>query len=167
MDQLVYKLEREIDWVQEDHIDWGFKATGLFGIDYRYTTAGGVFSQQLLYHNNFYGFDPVEFWAELYIPRVFEGMVIRLGRWIACPDIEAQYAPTTTWPATRSCLLMTHTPKLDACSASSSTSETWFKARSQSGTDMATWYVGALPTGFLRLAMGVREQQRRLLHVSQ
>ncbi len=47
LDQLVYKLEREIDWVQEDHMDWGFKTTGLFGIDYRYTTAGGVFSQQL------------------------------------------------------------------------------------------------------------------------
>ena len=64
LDQLVYKLEREIDWVQTDHIDWGFKTTGLFGIDYRYTTAGGVFSQQLLYHNNLYGFDPVEFFAE-------------------------------------------------------------------------------------------------------
>ena len=26
LDQAVYKIEREIDWVQTDHIDWGFKA---------------------------------------------------------------------------------------------------------------------------------------------
>ncbi len=93
LDQAVAKIEREIDWVQTDHIDWGFKSVSLFGIDYRYTTAGGWFSQQLLYHNNLYGYDPVEQYFELYIPRIFEGMVIRVGRWIACPDIETQYAP--------------------------------------------------------------------------
>ena len=58
LDQLITRFEREADTVQTDHIDWGFRAVGLYGIDYRYTTAGGVFSQQLLYHNSLYGFDP-------------------------------------------------------------------------------------------------------------
>ena len=42
LDQAVLKFEREIDWVQTDHIDWGFRSVNLYGIDYRYTTAGGV-----------------------------------------------------------------------------------------------------------------------------
>ena len=74
LDQAVIKFEREIDWVQTDHIDWGFRSVHLYGIDYRYTTAGGWFSQQLLYHNNLYGYDPVELWGELYIPSIFEGL---------------------------------------------------------------------------------------------
>ena len=80
LDQGILRFEREIDWVQTDHIDWGFRQVNLYGIDYRYTTAGGWFSQQLLYHNNLYGYDPVEMWGELYIPNIFQGMVIRLGR---------------------------------------------------------------------------------------
>jgi Putative beta-barrel porin-2, OmpL-like. bbp2 len=148
LDQLVYKLEREIDWVQEDHIDWGFKTTGLFGIDYRYTTAGGVFSQQLLYHNNLYGFDPVEFYGELYIPRVFDGMTIRLGRWIACPDIEAQYAPDN-YLASHSLLFTYDTyTQTGAMFSFQLNQRNMVQGAIQSGTDMAPWYVGALPTGF-------------------
>ena len=33
----------------ERHVDWGFRITNLYGLDYRYTTAKGIFSQQLLY----------------------------------------------------------------------------------------------------------------------
>jgi hypothetical protein len=149
LDQLVYKLEREIDWVQTDHMDWGFKTTGLFGIDYRYTTAGGIFSQQLLYHNNLYGFDPTEFWAELYIPRVFEGMVIRLGRWIACPDIEAQYSPDN-YLASHSLLFTYDTyTQTGAMFSFQVNQRNMVQGAITSGTDMATWYPGALATGFL------------------
>jgi hypothetical protein len=34
--------------VQNDHFDWGFRVTQLYGVDYRFTTANGYFSQQLL-----------------------------------------------------------------------------------------------------------------------
>ncbi len=148
LDQAVVKIEREIDWVQEDHIDWGFKSANLFGIDYRYTTAGGVFSQQLLYHNNLYGFDPVEFYGELYIPRVFEGMVIRVGRWIACPDIEAQYAPDN-YLASHSLLFTYDTYTQTGAMFSFQLNKfNMVQGAIQSGTDMAPWYVGAVPTGF-------------------
>ena len=148
LDQFLLKFEREIDWVQTDHIDWGFKSTHLYGIDYRFTTAGGVFSQQLLYHNQLYGYDPVEFWAEVYIPRIFEGFVIRCGRWIACPDIEAQYAPDN-YLASHSILFAYDTYTQTGCMFSCQVNQrNMIQGAIQAGTDMAPWYPGATPTGF-------------------
>ena len=148
LDQLITRFEREADTVQTDHIDWGFRAVGLYGIDYRYTTAGGIFSQQLLYHNNLYGFDPVEFFGELYIPGIFEGMSIRLGRWIACPDIEAQYAPDN-YLASHSLLFTYDTYTQTGVMFSFQINQrNMIQGAIQAGTDMAPWYAGALATGF-------------------
>ena len=93
LDQLVLRAERVPDTVQLEHIDWGFRITNLFGIDYRYTTSQGYFSQQLLGNNNLYGDDPVEAYSQLYVPSVAQGMLITVGRYISPPDIEAQLAP--------------------------------------------------------------------------
>ncbi len=93
LDQLVLRVERAPDTVQTDHVDWGFRVSNLYGIDYRYTIAQGIFSNQLLQHNNLYGYDPVEAYAQLYFPSVEEGMVVTMGRYISPPDIEAQLAP--------------------------------------------------------------------------
>ena len=68
---------------------------------------------------------PVEFWVELYVPNILEGFVVRLGRWIACPDIEAQYAPDNYLAISlAACSLTTRTPRPAPCSAFRSTSET-------------------------------------------
>lgn len=92
-DQAVLYLERLPDTVQIDHVDWGFRLSGIYGENYRYTTAYGIASYQLLNHNYVYGYDfPMEY-GELYIPNVAEGLVIRAGRYISIPDIEAQLAP--------------------------------------------------------------------------
>lgn len=93
LDQLVLRIERTPDTVQTDHVDWGFRISNLYGIDYRYTIAQGIFSQQLLQHNNLYGYDPVEMFGQIYIPNVAQGMVITAGRYISPPDIEAQLSP--------------------------------------------------------------------------
>lgn len=93
LNQLVLRVERMPDTVQTDHTDWGFRISNLYGIDYRYTTARGYFSDQLLKHNNLYGWDPVELYGLYYIPWVAEGMVLKFGRYISPPDIEAQLAP--------------------------------------------------------------------------
>src|SRR5712664_1567633 len=93
LDQAVLRIERLPDTVQTDHVDWGFRLTPLYGIDYRWTTSQGWFSGQLLKHNSLYGFDPVEAYALLYLPHVAKGMVIKAGRYISPPDIEAQLAP--------------------------------------------------------------------------
>jgi hypothetical protein len=60
MDQFVLRFERQADTVQTDHVDWGFRFTNVYGMDYRYLTAGGWFSQQLLLENLPYGYDPTE-----------------------------------------------------------------------------------------------------------
>ena len=90
LDQANLRFERVLDTEQTDHMDWGFKWDNLYGIDYRYTTAEGIFSQQLLKHNQSYGYDPVQLYGDLYIPGVAEGLVLKAGRWVSPPDIEAE-----------------------------------------------------------------------------
>jgi hypothetical protein len=93
LDQTVMYIERVPDTVQTDHVDWGFRFSGIYGENYRYTTTYGIASYQLLGHNLTNGFDMPMMWGELYIPNVAEGLLIRLGRYISIPDIEAQLAP--------------------------------------------------------------------------
>ncbi len=99
LDQFTLYIERQPDTVQKDHFDWGFRFTNLYGLDYRFTTADGYFSQQLLHIKpdgtlgNQYGYDPVMFYLDFYFPHVADGMILRLGRYISLPDIEAQLAP--------------------------------------------------------------------------
>jgi opacity protein-like surface antigen len=93
LDQIVTIFERLPDTVQKDHWDWGFRFSPLFGETYRYTTASGIFSDQLQKWNKFVGYDAPMIYGELYIPGVFEGLLLRLGRYISVPDIEAQLAP--------------------------------------------------------------------------
>src|SRR5262249_15495263 len=57
LDQLLFRVERPTDTVQTAHVDIGFRSTIFYGSDYRFTTAGGWFSDQLLKHNQLYGFD--------------------------------------------------------------------------------------------------------------
>jgi Putative beta-barrel porin-2, OmpL-like. bbp2 len=93
LSQAILIFERVTDSVQTDHTDWGFKFTNLYGIDYRYTTAKGWFSDQLLKHNRLYGYDPLQLYVDYYIPWVRQGMIIRFGRYISPIDIEAQLSP--------------------------------------------------------------------------
>jgi hypothetical protein len=92
LNQAVIYVERLPDTVQNDHFDWGFHLTAFEGIDYRFTTAKGYFSQQLLASNKQYGFDPVLEYIDLYFP-VKDGLDIRVGRFLSVPGIEAQLAP--------------------------------------------------------------------------
>ena len=94
LDQFVTYLERVPDTVQNDHIDWGFRLSTIYGENYRFTTAYGIQSEQYLGKNNVNGIDyPME-WVELFVPHFgAEGTDIRFGRFISLPDIEAQLAP--------------------------------------------------------------------------
>lgn len=93
LDQTVLYVERTPDTVQKDHIDWGFRVSGIYGMNYRYTTSYGLASYQLLKHNNINGYDFPMVYGEVFIPQVLEGLMIRVGRYISLPDIEAQLAP--------------------------------------------------------------------------
>jgi hypothetical protein len=93
LDQAVVYIERLPDTVQTDHVDWGFRLAPIYGENYRYTTAFGLFSNQLLKQNLNNGFDIPMAYGEVFIPQVLEGLMIRFGRYISIPDIEAQLAP--------------------------------------------------------------------------
>jgi putative OmpL-like beta-barrel porin-2 len=93
LDQAVIYIERVPDTVQKDHVDWGFRVSGIYGENYRYTTAYGLFSNQLLKNNSVNGYDMPMVYGEVFIPQVLEGLNIRVGRFIAIPDTEAQLAP--------------------------------------------------------------------------
>jgi hypothetical protein len=93
LDQLAVYTEKLADTTQKDHFDWGFRLASLYGQDYRFTTSHGILSQQLLVKNAQYGYDPVMFYADLYLPKIGQGADLRIGRYISLPDIEAQLAP--------------------------------------------------------------------------
>jgi hypothetical protein len=151
LDQLVLRFERQADTVQTDHLDWGFRFTNLYGLDYRYLTAGGWFSQQLLLENLPNGYDPTEVYGEVYVPGVANGMMVRLGRWIACPDIETQFAPDN-YMGSHSLLFTYDTYTQTGLMITVCLNEQWMvQGAITAGTDMAPWYPGATPTGFLGL----------------
>jgi hypothetical protein len=93
LDQAVVYIERLPDTVQKDHIDWGFRLAPIYGENYRYTTAFGLWSYQLLNQNKNYGYDLPMAYGEVFVPWLAEGLLIRFGRFISIPDIEAQLAP--------------------------------------------------------------------------
>jgi Putative beta-barrel porin-2, OmpL-like. bbp2 len=147
MDQTVLRVERQVDSVQTDHVDVGFRSTILYGTDYRYMTAGGWFSEQLLKHNELYGWDPTEQYIDVYVPNVAQGMILRVGRWIACPDIETQFAPDN-YVGTHSLLFTFDTYTQTGIMSTVMLDKQWtVQACLHSGTDMAPWYKGAIATG--------------------
>jgi hypothetical protein len=147
LDQAVLRIERLPDTVQTDHVDWGFRLTTIYGIDYRWTTSQGWFSGQLLNHNRLYGFDPVEAYALLYIPHVAKGMVIKAGRYISPPDIEAQLAPDN-YLFTHSLMFTVDCYTQTGINADIKLNDHWsVMAGIHAGDDVAPWNVAAHPTG--------------------
>jgi hypothetical protein len=150
LNQAVIYIERLPDTVQNDHFDWGFHLTAFEGIDYRFTTAKGYFSQQLLKFNRQYGFDPVLEYLDLYFP-VKDGLDIRIGRFLSVPGIEAQLAPNN-YNMTHS-LLYTIDPFTDTgIYASLKLSKQWMvQAGLSCSHDVACWTPDATPSAIFCL----------------
>jgi hypothetical protein len=147
LDQAVIYVERLADTVQTSHFDWGYHLTAFYGTDYRFTTAKGYFSQQLLLFNRQYGFDPVLEYMDLYFPHVAKGMDVRFGRWLSVPGIEAQLAPNN-YVFSHS-LLYTIDPFTDTGIISTiKLNDQWLvQAGFSAGHDVAPWVSDAQPTG--------------------
>jgi hypothetical protein len=150
LNQAVIYIERLPDTVQNDHFDWGFHLTAFEGIDYRFTTAKGYFSQQLLASNKQYGFDPVLEYLDLYFP-VKDGLNIRIGRFLSVPGIEAQLAPNN-YNMTHS-LLYTIDPFTDTgIYASLKLNSQWMiQAGISCSHDVACWTTDATPSAIFCL----------------
>ena len=94
LNQVALYVERTPDTVQEDHVDWGFRVGGVYGSDYHYPASRGFLVDQGLFERNkVNGLDIPMIYGELYIPHIAKGLLIRVGRYISVPDIEAQLAP--------------------------------------------------------------------------
>jgi hypothetical protein len=94
LNQVVLYVERTPDTVQDDHVDWGFRVSGIYGSDYHYTASRGFLVDQGLFQKNkVNGYDMPMIYAELFIPKIAQGLMLRIGRYISLPDIEAQLAP--------------------------------------------------------------------------
>lgn len=141
-DQQVLYIERQPDTVQTDHFDWGFRFTQLYGLDYRFTTAKGYFSNQLLGKNLEYGYDLVMAYVDLYFPQVADGMNVRIGRYISLPDIEAQLAPNN-YTYSHSLLYTFDAYTQTGINTTTKLSEHWMLQLGLSaGNDVAPW-IGA------------------------
>jgi hypothetical protein len=149
LNQIVLYLERMPDENQTDHIDWGFRLSALYGLDYRFTISRGWFSDQLLKHNSYAGVDMPMVYLDLYIPYFFQGMNIRIGRIISEPDIEAQLAPNNLM-ASHSILYGFDDYCHEGIFTTTKINDQWtIQAGIDDGTDVAIWQKdpGRQPTG--------------------
>lgn len=78
------RIEQSVVTTGTEEPSFGFRSdTILPGTDYRFTVARGLFSDQLTAKDgqpNRYGFDPVQFYGEMYIPTIAKGLDIKVGR---------------------------------------------------------------------------------------
>jgi hypothetical protein len=147
LSQAILIFERTTDSNQIDHIDWGFKMTNLYGIDYRYTTAKGWFSNQLLKHNNLYGYDPLQLYFDIYFPNIAQGMILRVGRYISPIDIEAQLSPEN-YLYTHSVMYSVDPYTFTGIQGIFKLSDQWFMMTAiHAGNDMAPWTTSSQPNG--------------------
>ena len=149
LDQAVVYIERLPDTVQKDHIDWGFRFAPIYGENYRYTTAYGLWSYQLLNENKNYGYDLPMAYGEVFIPQVAEGLLIRFGRFISVPDIEAQLAPNN-YMYTHSMTYTFDNYTNTGIQTTLAVTKNWFFQLGVSvGSDTLPWHAGAtIPNPF-------------------
>jgi hypothetical protein len=102
MQQAWFRFERSVD-TATTMPTWGFRSDWLFGTDYIFTLPRGIFNRQLTAATddlpNRYGVDPISFYVEGYVPTVFRGLDLRLGRWFTpfgVESLEAVSTPTVT-----------------------------------------------------------------------
>lgn len=148
--QFVLYLERTPDEAQTDHVDWGFRYSVVYGLDYRYMISRGFLSDQLLKDNRFYGVDMPMMYGNIYIPNIFMGENITIGRTISMADIEAQLAPNNLMSSHS--LLYTYDPYCQwGIFTTTKINRNWiFQLGLSCGNDLALWETqdaGYQPTG--------------------
>jgi len=154
LDQQVFRIDRMPDTVQQSHSDWGMRLSMVYGIDTRYTVSTGWYpaSGQVLAQNRLYSWDPVECYGVFYLPKIkehklFDGLVIKYGRYISPSDIEAQLAPDNyLW--THSLMFTVDNYTQTGIFGSLKLNKQWMvQAGIHAGDDIAPWSPAAIPSG--------------------
>lgn len=155
IDQVALYFERTPDVVQKSHFDWGFRLATLWGTDAKYTYSRGLFSNQFSNNNGKiakYGYDIPMAYLEGYFPGVADGLIVRVGRYISVPDIEAQLAPNN-YSYSHS-LLYTYDPfTQEGVVATFKLNKNWtVQAEVNAGNDVAPWYQESVPQTYVNAA---------------
>jgi hypothetical protein len=83
MNQTWFRLERAVVTSGTTDITWGYRVDADYGTDYRFSLMRGFLNNQLLNsqgNQNYYGIDLIQFYSNVYIPTLFQGTDIRVGR---------------------------------------------------------------------------------------
>jgi len=83
MNQTWMRLERSVVTSGTTDITWGYRVDADYGSDYRFSLMRGFLNNQLLNaqgNQNIYGIDLIQFYTNVYIPTLFQGTDIRVGR---------------------------------------------------------------------------------------
>lgn len=91
---------------ESKELDWGWKVAFLGGTDYRYTVVRGLLDDQLKntrpsvsepngFQQNLYGVDIPLFYLNAWLPNVFEGTEVAVGRMFTPFGYESVMAPST------------------------------------------------------------------------
>jgi hypothetical protein len=83
LQQQWFRLDRALVTAGTTQPTWGYHLDVLVGSDYRWTLSRGLFNSQLRNSTgaqNLYGVDPIQFYANAYLPTLFRGTEFRVGR---------------------------------------------------------------------------------------
>jgi hypothetical protein len=97
MQQTWLRIDKAIDTESKER-NWGFRVDGLFGTDYRFTMIRGLFNGQLNYNRpdqNLYGFDLPQFYVNAWLPNLFQGTELKIGRMYTPWGVESVEGPSS------------------------------------------------------------------------
>jgi len=82
LNQVWLRLEKATD-TESKEMSFGYRVDTVYGSDYRFTLQRGLFNSQLESsrgNQNLYGVDLIQFYANAYLPNLFQGTDVRAGR---------------------------------------------------------------------------------------
>jgi Putative beta-barrel porin-2, OmpL-like. bbp2 len=82
LNQLWLRAEKGFD-TDSKEMSFGWRMDLLYGTDYRFTIPRGLWNEQLLNskgQQNLYGLDPIQHYIAAYLPNLFKGTEVRVGR---------------------------------------------------------------------------------------
>jgi hypothetical protein len=83
MNQAWFRIERAVVTSGTSDVTWGYRVDADYGSDYRFSLMRGFLNNQLLNsdgNQNLYGVDLIQFYSNVYVPNLFQGTDIRVGR---------------------------------------------------------------------------------------
>jgi len=83
MNQAWFRLERSVVTSGTTDPTWGYRIDADYGSDYRFSMMRGLLNNQLKNsqgNQNLYGVDLIQFYSNVYVPTLFQGTDVRVGR---------------------------------------------------------------------------------------